>query len=454
MAAPARGTQRRERSRAPSGRALVEDVEAAGAAAAWRDTVATSRAEQGATSPVPPSRPSRPALIGEGLAWTARWSGRLLLVAALAVVLGLLVGKLWSILLPISLALLLASVLHPAARALEDRLHLPPALAAAGVLLGGFAVLVGAGFAIAPAVSGQGADIVSDATAGLQRIQDWVQGQDFVSSQQVQAAVGAAQERLSQSGSAIASGVLTGVGAASSAAVTTLVTLVLTFFFLKDGRRFRPLVARVAGDPVGPHLSEVLLRCWRTLGGYIRTQAIVSAVDAVLIGVALLLVGVPLAVPLAILTFIGGFVPIVGAFVVGGLAVLVALVSVGPVGALVVLGVIIGVQQLEGNVLSPWLQSRSMQLSPVVVLLSVTLGATLFGITGAFLAVPTAAVGAVVLRYLDEVVTERSSGPPAVADADADPDADPDAAPDPAPDHAPAATGEEPHAPEDGRPRR
>jgi putative heme transporter len=263
------------------------------------------------------------------------------------------VGRLWSIVLPVALALLLASVLQPASRFLEERLRFPPALAAASVLLGGLGALVAIGFAIAPAVGGQAGSIVDDARAGLQDVQDWVQAQDFITRDQVDAALQAIQDRLSSSGDAIASGVLTGVGAATSMTVTVVITLILTFLFLKDGRRFVPLVERVAGDRTGAHLAEVMRRIWKTLGGYIRTQAIVSAVDAVLIGIALLVVGVPLAIPLAILTFLGGFVPIVGAFVVGALAVLVALVSDGVSGALVILVVIVLVQQLEGNVLSP-----------------------------------------------------------------------------------------------------
>jgi predicted PurR-regulated permease PerM len=192
--------------------------------------------------------------------------------------------------------------------------------------------------------------------------------------------------------------------------------------FLKDGRRFIPWLRGVTGSRVGPHLAEVLTRVWNTLGGFIRTQALVSLIDAVFIGAALLIVGVPLAIPLAILTFFGGFVPIVGAFVVGAVAVLVALVSNGVTGALIILAVILVVQQLEGNVLSPWLQSQSMNLHAAVVLLAVTLGSTIFGIIGAFLAVPTVAVVAVVLRYLDDIVASKSDpGPGTNADAEVGP---------------------------------
>lgn len=148
---------------------------------------------------------------------------------------------------------------------------------------------------------------------------------------------------------------------------------------------------------------------WDTLGGFIRTQALVSLIDAVFIGAGLLILGVPLAPVLAILTFIGGFIPIVGAFVAGALAVLVALVANGLTTAIIVLIIILAVQQIEGNVLQPVLQSKSMKLHAVIVLLAVAAGSSLYGIVGAFLAVPVAAVAAVVIRYIGEQIDERAS---------------------------------------------
>lgn len=388
-------------------------------------------AQEGPTTPPAPPAPTpapvpgdRSKVIGNGIAWTARWSGRWILIALGAVLVGLLVQQLWTILLPVILALLIASVLEKPARFLERRLNLPAAAAAGAVVVGAVLVLVALGFALAPAVAGQSGDIVDSASGGLQQLQDYIQDQDFISKDQVDGALQALQDKLSTSGAAIAAGVLTGVSAATSAVVTLVVTLILTFLFLKDGRGFRPLVRRMTGERVGPHLTDVLGQAWSTIGGYIRTQALVSLIDAVLIGGALLIVGVPLAIPLAVLTFIGGFIPIVGAFVAGVLAVLVALVSEGLTGALIILAVVFAVQQLEGNVLSPWLQSKSMQLHSGVVLLSVTLGSTLFGIVGAFLAVPVCAVGAVVIRYLDGQV-EAMVMPVPIA-APAQPAADPD----------------------------
>lgn len=118
----------------------------------------------------------------------------------------------------------------------------------------------------------------------------------------------------------------------------------LTSLFLKDGRGFLPWLRRLSGAGVGEHVIEVATRSWDTLSSFIRTQALVSFIDAVFIGAGLLLVGVPLAIPLALLTFFGGFVPIVGAVVVGAVSVLVSLVSNGPTGALIILAVVLAVQ--------------------------------------------------------------------------------------------------------------
>ena len=172
----------------------------------------------------------------------------------------------------------------------------------------------------------------------------------------------------------------------ASIGTSLLLMLVLSFFFLKDGDRFLPWLRKYTGVKVGWHLTEVLMRSWNTLSGFIRTQAIVSMVDAVFIGLGLVILGVPLAPVLAVLTFFGGFIPIIGAFTAGALAVIVALVSGGLTKALLALGLVILVQQIEGNVLQPILQSRSMGLHAAIVLLAVAVGGTLFGIIGAFLA--------------------------------------------------------------------
>jgi predicted PurR-regulated permease PerM len=348
--------------------------------------------------------------IGEGVTWVARWSLRLAMVAAGAVLCWLLVGYLWSIVLPVVLGVILATVLWPPTAWLR-RHGVAPALAATIVLLGGMITLAALIALIVTSVAGSVGEITTSALQGLQAIQDWLAGPPL-NLQQTQLDAGLEQvtTQLQRSVSTITSSVLTGVGSVASGVVTALLTLILAFYFVKDGPRFLPWLRDVAGDGAGGHIAEVLLRVWKTLGDFIRTQAIVSLVDAVLIGIGLLVLGVPLALPLAVLTFLGGFIPIVGAVVAGVLGVLVALVSNGFTTAMIVLALIVAVQQLEGNVLQPMLQSRSLGLHAVVVLLAVAAGSTLYGIAGAFLAVPVVAGGAVVLRYLSERIDDRAAG--------------------------------------------
>jgi len=371
-----------------------------------------------------PGRPAeRGVAIGRGLTWLATWSLRLVLIAVAAVVLGMIIGRLWSVVLPVLLALLLASVLWPPTAWLR-RHRFPPAAAALLVLLGFLVVLFGVFAGIAPSVTSQVGDIASQAVGGLQKVQGYVTGPPFdLAPAQVDAAVQGITDRLQASASTLASGVLSGVSAVGSAIVTAALALVLTFFFLKDGPRFLPWLNGLVGQRAGRHLEPVLTRSWSTLGSFIQGQAAVGLVDAVLIGIGLVVVGVPLALPLAVFTFFGGFVPIVGAFVVGALAVLIALVTKGTTAALIVLLIILAVQQIEGNVLQPILQGRSLALHPGMVLVAVAAGGGLFGIAGAFLSVPVAAVAAVVLRYLGEVMDGRAgeqARPATTAEADAD----------------------------------
>lgn len=349
--------------------------------------------------------PTREHAIGQGITWLSRWSGRWILIAIAAWIVGQIVSWTWSILMPIALGLVIATALAPIARGLREKLRFSAGAAAGVTMLGAIGVLVWVGFMVVPSVANDTSQIAKDAAAGIQHLQEWAADSRYLSSDQLDDLLSTMQQKLTESATDIASGVLTGVSAATSVVVTMVTALILTFLFVKDGDRFVPWVRRVSGASAGRHLAEVMVRSWQTLGGFIRTQALVSMIDAIFIGIGLVIIGVPMAAPLAVITFFAGFIPIVGAFGAGAIAVLVALVSNGITGALWTLLVIVLVQQLEGNVLSPMLQSKSMNLHASVVLLSVALGGGLFGIPGAFLAVPVVAVIAVMLRYLDEQVS-------------------------------------------------
>ncbi|UZJ24813.1 AI-2E family transporter [Rhodococcus antarcticus] len=357
-------------------------------------------------------RPDRAAVLGSGGAWLATWSLRLVLVAAAAAVVGLVVGQLWVVVLPAVLGVVLATVLAPPTAWL--RRHRVPAGAAAAITTLGFvAALVGLVLGVAPSVVGQVGDIADQASGGLSQVRDYLTGPPLnLGSEQITAAVDTLTNRLQSSASVIAGGVFTGVSVVTSALVTAVLVLLLGFYFAKDGDRFLPWVQRVAGDRVGGHVAEVGRRGWTVLSGFIRTQALVSLIDGTFIGLGLVVLGVPLALPLAVLTFILSFIPIIGAVVAGALAVLVALVTNGFTTALLALAVVLLVQQVEGNVLQPVLQSRSLRLHPAVVLLAVTGGGSLFGIVGAFLAVPVVAVAAEALRYTGERIDDRTGAAP------------------------------------------
>lgn len=355
----------------------------------------------------------RGAVISNGFEGMTRWGVRIIVFAAAALIVGWVISHTWVILFPITMALIVSTVLIPPAGWLREH-GWPSALAAITVVLGFISIIVGGIIALAPSVAGQSSEIATGASEGLGKIQQWVtDGPLNVTDSQLARAVEAVQGKLQESATAIGSGVFSTIGAATSALINLVLVLMLTFFFVKDGHKFVPWVTTLGGRRAGDHLGEILTRCWASLGGFIRTQGLVSLVDAVIIGTGLLIVGVPLAIPLAVFTFFGGFIPIIGAFVTGALAVLVTLVTNDPKDALIVLIIIVAVQQLEGNVLSPWLQGKSMNLHSAIVLLSVAAGGTMFGITGAFLAVPVAATVAEILRYINERIdAEVEAGAP------------------------------------------
>ena len=365
--------------------------------------------ELGALPTADPANPvDRADVIGEAGRWLAAWSGRLLLIIAGLVVLGIGLRYISGAIMPVLLGLLLASVLYPITARLR-KWGAPYGVGAIAALLLGVGVIAGLIGLIAPSVANQWDDLRNQTLDGIRRVQTWMSGPPLnIDDQEIQEYISQAVAWLQERSGDIATSVVNIGGSVGSALVTLFTTLIITFFMLKDGHKFVGWMRGIVGRRAGFHASELLTRMWNTLSGYIRTQAIVSFIDAFFIGLGAFLLGVPLAFPIAVLTFLAGFIPIVGAVTAGAVAVLVALVSNGVTTALLVLAVVLGVQQLEGHILQPLLQSRVMQLHPVIVLLAVILGSSWAGIIGAFLAVPVAAVGAVLLRYLGDLTDLRT----------------------------------------------
>src|SRR5699024_2601178 len=228
--------------------------------------------------------------------------------------------------------------------------HRVPPAAASGLtllLLAG----VGAGMVtmVATSVIDQSGELADKASQGLRQVQDWLTGPPVnLQPDQLSGAIHSLIVRVQSSADRLALGVFSGVSTAASMLFTLILVLMLSFLFLKDGPKFLPWLKRTSGSPAAVHIGEVSVRMWGTLGGFIRTQALVSFIDAFFIGLGLVIMGVPLALALALITFFAGFIPILGAFVAGGLAVLVALVANGPTTALIVFIIILVVRVRVG----------------------------------------------------------------------------------------------------------
>lgn len=335
-------------------------------------------------------------------------SAELLLVVGGVYVLGWVLGQLWVVLLPVVLGLLFTTVLWPPTRFLRNH-GWPAALAALTVLLTFFAAFAGIIALIAPPVVGQVEELGTGVSEGLQQLQNWLTGPPFnLGEEQIGTAVDQAINTIQGNAQNIAQYAVTGATAIGSALINLVLALVLTFFFLKDGPRWVPWLAAQTGPPAAPHVAALSYKTWSTLSEFIRQQALVGFFDAFFIALGLWILGVPLVLPLAVLTFFGAFIPIIGAFVAGGFAVLIALVDSGITTALIVLGIVVLVQQIEGNILQPILQGRGLNLHAAVVILAVTAGASLAGIIGAFLAVPVTALIAVAYRYARDQLDGKS----------------------------------------------
>ncbi|MBG0816683.1 AI-2E family transporter [Planomonospora sp. ID82291] len=337
---------------------------------------------------------------------SARISLELLLVLLMTAVVLWALGQMWSVTWPVLVALLLTTLTWPPTRFLRRR-GWPPALAASVVTVLFLIVAAGIVVLIAVPVASQSGELTAGVVDGIQQLRKWAAGPPLnIGDAQFAQGLDTAATRIQGSVGGIVNAAVTGVGTVLNGLVTTVLALFLMFFFLKDGPRFLPWLSRQLPGRLAVDIPAVAARGWDTLGAFVRSQAFVGLLDAVFIGLGLWIVGVPLVLPLAVLTFVAAFVPIVGALFAGFVAVLIALVSNGPTDALIVLIIIVVVQQLEGNVFQPMVQSHGLGLHAAVVLLAVTLGGSLAGIVGSLLAVPAAALIAVVWKYLREQLGE------------------------------------------------
>ncbi|MCO8270253.1 AI-2E family transporter [Actinoplanes sp. TRM 88003] len=328
------------------------------------------------------------------------WSWRIVLFFAVGWLLLQVIARLDLVIIPVVVAVLLAAMFQPVAAWLRDR-GMGRSLSAALVLLTALIVVFGGLGLIINTFVSQVDTLSSQVGDGVRQVQDWLaRGPLHLSQDQINDAIAEAQTAITSNRGALTSGALTTATTIGEVGTGFFLTLFTLFFFLRDGDQIWRFVCRLLPRAARLPTARAGHYSWHTLVSYVHATVLVAFVDAIGIGIGLFALQVPLALPLAALVFLGAFIPVVGATVSGAVACLVALVTVGPVKALILLGVVIAVQQLEGHVLQPLIMGRAVALHPLAVILAIAAGVVLAGIVGGLIAVPLLAVLNTAVRYL------------------------------------------------------
>ncbi|MGH2753270.1 MAG: AI-2E family transporter [Actinomycetota bacterium] len=330
-------------------------------------------------------------------------SWRVLVVAAVIALFLVIAVELRTVVLPTIVALFVTSVLSPPCNYLKRR-GLHPLLATWVTFLGGLGLLALIVALLAPQVASQIEDVGASVQEGLRDIADWLaSGPLDISEQELDRYIDQASQQFSENRERIFSGAIAGATKAAEIVAESLLVLVLTFFYLKDGEKMWKWFVSLFNPRNSAHAQSLGTMAWGTIGRFMRGTAIVGLVDAALISLAMIILGVPLTAPIAVLTFFGAFFPLLGAVFAGFIAVLVALVTEGPLDALLLGAAVLAIQQIEGDVLQPIVVGKVLGLHPVAIIVTITAGAVIAGVPGAFLAVPLASVLAKAAGYMREV---------------------------------------------------
>lgn len=339
---------------------------------------------------------------------TAQRSAQVLLILLLVSVSVLALSKLSLIVIPVLLALILAAAIAPVMDWLRAK-GWSPALAAVTSFIALIAAFGGLVTGIAFAIRSEWSSLADRAAEGFGELASYIRDSPLGFDTEAMTGIQEAVTGFLTSSTA-GSGAIAGLSAAGSFATGFALMAVILFFFLKDGGTIWAFMLRWTKDESRRGKAQLAgTRTLEVLGSYVRGTATVAAVDAVCIGAALFILGVPLALPLSVIVFVGSFIPLVGATAAGVLAALIALVANGPVVALIVVAVVVVVNQLEGNLLQPVVMGKALNIHSLVILLALTAGTILAGIIGAILAVPIAAVAWSVIK----VYTGEDTGNPA-----------------------------------------
>ena len=336
---------------------------------------------------------------GRLLSTAGRISLNVLLIAGAVAVLAWLVAELRLVVVPVLISVLIAALLMPLADLL--RRVLPSTLATASSMLLAAGVVGGLLGLVLPAIVDQAGDVGTAVEEGVDQALTWLtEGPLGLTEGEVSDAVDNAVQSVRDNSGAITGGVVAGATVVGEVLAGLLLCVVLVFFFVHDGRRIFDWICGLFPSRNRADVDAIGQRVWGALSGYVRGVVLVAVVDAVLIGIALMILGVPLVIPLATLVFLGAFIPLVGAVIAGVVAALVALVTEGVVVALLVVAAITIIQQLEGDLLYPVVVGQAISLHAVAILLALTAGTVVAGLAGALLAVPVAAAVWIAIDHL------------------------------------------------------
>ncbi|HCJ54660.1 AI-2E family transporter [Glutamicibacter arilaitensis] len=331
----------------------------------------------------------------------AAWAWRFLIIVAALGVLVWALSKISLLVIPVLVSALLAGLLSPVVNAMNSRLAVPRGLAV-GITLIGFFALVTAGLSLAGQRLTAGFNALwTQALAGIEQVQNWLfNGPLKLTNDDLQSVLDDTLAQLRGNATNILSEAISWTSAIGQILTGTLLAIFALIFLLLDGRKIGLFLINLLPRRARPAMDGALTRGWASLVSYVRVQMVVAMIDAIGIGLGAFFLGVPLAMPLGVLVFIGSFIPIVGALITGALAVLLALVANGWINALIMLAVVLLVQQAESNILQPLIMGKAVSLHPLAVVLAVAGGTMLAGIPGALFAVPLLAVLNAVIRYL------------------------------------------------------
>ena len=335
-----------------------------------------------------------------GLRIAGAWSWRLLAIAAALGVFGFLVAYLRLLVIPLLIATLLSALLIPLKNWLV-RHRWPAGLAVAVTELGVIAVVGALIFLVVAQVRAGYGDLQAKTIASFDEFRDWLSAPPFnVSTNDITGFLNSTFAAFQSNGSGLLSGAVTVGSTVTELLAGVLLTLFATLFILIDGPRIWAWIVRIFPRRARPALDGAGKAGWQTLQNFIRVQILVATVDAIGIGAGAAILQLPLAIPIAVLVFLGSFVPVIGAVATGALAVFVALVYNGWVVALIMLAIVLLVQQIEGHVLQPLVMGTAVKVHPLAVVLAVAGGSVVGGIAGALFAVPIVAVLNVMVGYI------------------------------------------------------